>query len=216
MSRYSRAFRTGTRLTVTLVIILALSTTLTSAAEINMKAEPETGTVKTGQTFNVTVHLTQPEREPEVYGGTFTLTFDDDKLKPLTVTQGTYLKKNNGDARVIVNNTGNGSVEYAETLFKEDRGVIGGGELATVRLRAEKPGTVELALEGEVLVKKPGLPPGKSEITTTGTTVEVEPTPRPNVGSGKAEAGGDTPWILVAIILASAAVTMGYVLLRRR
>ena len=122
------------RYAATPLILICFLAASAQAAQISV--EPVYQEVFQGE--NVTVNITVYPEEGVVYGGSYTLYFNNTLLNATSLTQGPFLTQDGNSSTVWVDEINNtlGKVEYAESRMGTDDGVNDSGVLTTIVFKA--------------------------------------------------------------------------------
>jgi hypothetical protein len=143
-----------------LLALLAAPAALTPAADDAVPARvellPARATLKAGETLELELAVRDVSN---LYSGPFHLVYDADRVEVEDILEGNFL---NGDGRQTVFmksiQAERGRAIVGLVRLGQVGGRSGSGRLATIRVKAKKPGTVELKLE-RMVFQDPELKP---------------------------------------------------------
>jgi hypothetical protein len=126
-----------------------LSRPAAQAATVKVGCQPQTLTVRTGQTFYVSLIVTDTL---DLYAWQFDTTFNKQYLEYVTLLPGNHLRSDGAKHFVVppvlnIGTTTNEAVNAAATRLSKDFGVNGSGALAHVLFRAVKQKTDGLTID---------------------------------------------------------------------
>lgn len=144
----NRKLALRTFIVISLLVILATAP-VRASSQTTVYVAPSTVTVKVGQTFFVSIKISDVI---DLYGWEFKLKWNPTVLDALSVTEGDFLKSG-GDTFFwpIINNT-KGCILVDCTLLGNIPGVNGSGTLVTIEFKAENRGESILDLYDTKLV----------------------------------------------------------------
>jgi PGF-CTERM protein len=120
---------------VSLVLFNLAFCSVVQAAPAQVSVSPASVEVSSGDTF--TVDITVDPKGNEVYGAQYALYFNNNLLKSLTVTNGTFLSQDGAKTNVFINETNNtiGRITFGEARTGIKSGVTNSDTLASISFK---------------------------------------------------------------------------------
>jgi PGF-pre-PGF domain-containing protein len=139
----------STSMIILLCSILATIQAVSAVPTVNI--EPPYPSVSQGETF--TVNITIDPTGFEIYGAEYKLHFNNNLLKALSQSNGSFLDQDGASTTEFVNKIDNtaGRIEYGETRTGVTNGATTPGILATIEFEVISSGAEEFRLYGVVL-----------------------------------------------------------------